>query len=425
MKKTLIYLIGLVFGLNLSLAQTKIISEGDEWYYYDDKSAPPKEWINNNYIYTDWKKGISPLGYGDDRIKTVISYGNNKSKKHITKYFKKTFRIDDPYEYLVYELKLQRDDGIVLYLNGRELLRDNMPENDTITHKTKANSLVRSDREEVIYTELIFPDNLIVGNNTISASVHQSRVTSSDCLFNLELIGDNNPNKIPIVLKERTIQNLSLDLKLKELNHKLELEKKDLQFGFLQKSNTSLKITIYIIIALLVLSIIGISLLWKKHTTKEKKLSENIFGLEEINRRKDQEMMSNSIKLLDNQQYLKEIKKELEDTIKEDTTSIKKELKKIVNQIEYNLENEEDWENLKKHFNVIHTGFFDKLIKQHPSLSEIELRHCIFIKLYMQTKEIARIMHIDPRSVQASRYRIKKKMNLDENTDLREYLLNL
>lgn len=82
-------------------------------------------------------------------------------------------------------------------------------------------------------------------------------------------------------------------------------------------------------------------------------------------------------------------------------------------------------ENLKKHFNEVNSGFVDRLISKYPLLTDIELRHCIFIKLHMQTKEIANILHIDPRSVQAARYRIKKKMDLDEGIDLRDYLLNI
>ncbi len=425
MKKRISFIILLITGFNLVSAQTKIITEGDEWQYYDEASPPAAEWINNNSISRKWKKGVSPLGYGDDRIKTVISFGENKYNKHITKYFKKTFRIEDPYQYLVYELKFQRDDGIVVYLNGQEFFRDNMPEGE-ITNDTKASGLILASEEEKIHSKLLLADDLIVGINTICVSIHQAQAISSDCLLNLELIGNNNPDMISSLLKERTIKNLNLDLRIKDLNHKLELEKQNLQYTTLEKSKNTIKTSLYIIVILLLISVLGLFFLWRYFTHHEKKLSKNITELKELNHNKDREMISNSIKLLNKQQYLKEIKKELETNVTEGSLpSIKKELKKIVNQIDYNLEHEEDWENLKRHFNALHTNFFEALIKLHPSLTEVELRHCIFIKLYMQTKEIATIMHIDPRSVQASRYRIKKKMNLGEDVDLRDYLLNL
>lgn len=422
--RTITFLLIIFIGVNLSLAQTKIISSGDEWTYYDDKDAPPEGWIDNNTLSRAWKKGASPLGYGDDDIKTVISYGDKKSKKDITKYFKKTFRIDDPYAFLVYELSIRRDDGIVIYVNGKEFLRDNMPEGE-IDHQTEAVDLIMTKGEKLKHSVLLFSDDLVTGLNTISVSVHQGKSTSSDCLFDLELVGDNNPELIPLLLKERTIKNLNLDLKVKELQHEQELENKDLQIELQTRSKKNSQTWFLIVGILLFLCLMGLLYVLRMVYSKSRKLTETSAKLEEDNHIKDREMMGSSLNSLNNQQFLKELKKELETSLTSDAASMKKELRRTINQIDYNLDNEEEWINLKKHFNAIHTGFFDELVKLHPSLSEAELRHCIFIKLHMQTKEIAKILHIDPRSVQVSRYRIKKKMSLDENVDLRDYLLKL
>ncbi len=405
--------------------QEMIVKEGDDWQYYDDEAAPPKEWKKLSALSGNWKIGASPLGYGDDRINTVISFGDDPRNKHITKYFKKTFRIENPYKHLIYKLNVQRDDGIVIYLNGHEILRNNMPEGE-INNTTKASSLIISDfNEEFFHTKLLSPDELITGVNTISASVHQTRSSSSDCLFNLELIGVDNAEMLPILLKELTIKNLNLNIEVKEINHKLELEKKDLRFEFLEQSYKNVKTTIYIISALFFISTFFLYYVWKTSINKERKFSEKILELKELGYSKDREMMNISLNSLYNQQYLKEIKRELEGNFKGDEQSIKTAVKKIISQIEYNLNHDDDWENLKKHFNAVHSGFCNKLVKIHPSLSDVELRHCIFIKLHMHTKEIATILHIDPRSVQTSRYRIKKKMNINEGTELRDYLLKL
>ena len=145
----------------------------------------------------------------------------------------------------------------------------------------------------------------------------------------------------------------------------------------------------------------------------------------ESNQNKDREMLNASINSINNQQSLKTIKSIIEDSLDNNLKLDNRELKNIINQIEYNVNTNENWENLKKHFNAIHLGYYDKLISLYPTLSDIELRHCIFIKLFMQTKEIASILNIDPKSVQASRYRIKKKMELDESIDLRDYLIKI
>lgn len=423
----LITVLFLSFKCFKAKAQEKIISVGDEWSYYDEEEMLPNDWYKKSLYELPWKKGRTPLGYGDSIICTSISYGSNPEDKHITKYFQKQFTLKNPHQFLIYKLHVQRDDGIVIYLNGTELMRNNMPEGE-ITGNTTATDLVFSNaKETTVYTQLISPDELLQGVNTLSASVHQARKTSSDCLFNIELIGSNEPEMIPLLLKEHTIKNLSLDLKLRDLNHAQELENKDLQIQIINQSSYNLKIYLYLALIFLVSTLAYIFYMLKTTKSKEKLLQESVKTLKEQNDHKDREMMSISLNNINSKQFLIEIKKSIEDILKKISTNNeqKKALNQITNTIDYNLDYNEDWENLKKHFNAVHTGFVDKLIKQHPSLTDIELRHCIFMKLHMQTKEIANVLHIDPRSVQAARYRLKKKMNLDEQTDLKEYLINI
>lgn len=132
----------------------------------------------------------------------------------------------------------------------------------------------------------------------------------------------------------------------------------------------------------------------------------------------EKKMISFSIQLLHYKQYLKEVKADL-NFIKTDST---KALNNTIKQIDFIIESNDDWEQLKLHFDTVFSGFYDSLLTKYPSLSETELRHCMFVKLHIQTKEIARILNIDPRSVQTARYRIKKKLDLSEEQDLRNFL---
>ena len=131
--------------------------------------------------------------------------------------------------------------------------------------------------------------------------------------------------------------------------------------------------------------------------------------------------MTLSTRLLYNKQYFKEIKIDLKGLKTDDSTTIKS----INHQINSVLNKDDEWEALEKHFNTICSGFYSKLLKNHPTLTEIELRHCMFIKMHLLTKEVAKILLVDPRSVQTARYRIKKKLELGENDDLRDYLLKV
>jgi hypothetical protein len=81
-----------------------------------------------------------------------------------------------------------RDDGAVVYLNGVEVFRSNMP-TGTITNTTRASGAVNGNAERQWFTGTINPALLVAGNNVIAVEVHQNDPTSSDVSFNFELSG--------------------------------------------------------------------------------------------------------------------------------------------------------------------------------------------------------------------------------------------
>ncbi|MEN9443637.1 MAG: hypothetical protein RIS47_527 [Bacteroidota bacterium] len=94
--------------------------------------------------------------------------------------------------------------------------------------------------------------------------------------------------------------------------------------------------------------------------------------------------------------------------------------RKILYIIKDNLNLDKDWDQFRLHFDEVHPDFFDGLKRNFPALSEADLKHCAYMRIGFSTKEIARLLNVTPRSVQVSRYRMKKKMNLPEEDDLRD-----
>ena len=405
----------LIHSLSI-FAQDILIKNEDYWNYYDEG------FLNNDWVtitdFSKWKNGISPLGYGDDQNATELFFGNNPERKHSSKYFTKKVFIKNAH--LAYEFRLLRDDGAVVYINGKELFRDNMP-NSSVTHKTLAISTVKSEVEHKYFQH--FFDNSIFkeGENIIYVSVHQSNLDSSDCIFSLELIGHNNPEILSFVLENKNKANKELESEIQILNLKFENEKTLIKKESLENTKLSLQILVFVISTLLFLSLIGYYIVFQNYKKKSLGLEQQLNSLKSKSLNKEKKMITLSTNLLYHKQYFKEIKADLKGIKTEDRTLVKN----INSQIDYVLEKDEDWKILKQHFNAVHDNFYDKLLAKHPLISETELRHCMFIKLHMQTKEISKILLIDPRSVQTARYRIKKKMNLDEDTDLRDYLINI
>ena len=406
----------LLFQVGVIFSQDSLIKNGDYWHYYD-AGALNTDWAKIT-DFEQWKSGESPLGYGDGKIITELYFGKDPHKKHITKYFKKKIFIDS--RFVAFEFKIQRDDGAVVFVNGKELFKDNMP-NATINFNTEAISTVKGD-EEQIFNQHFFDGSILKnGENIISVSIHQAYEYSSDCIFSLDLIGYDNPEALSFVIDDKNKSNQKLEQKIKDLSTKFEYEKIGLQKESLESTNYNLKVLIYLLSIFFLLSLIGYYFIILNIKKKNKEKRKELEFMKNHCLSKDKEMITLTTNLLHNKQYFKEIKADLKGLKTEDKATIKG----IVSQIDYVLDRDEDWISLKEHFNAVHDNFYDKLIEKHPTISETELRHCMFIKLHMQTKEIARILLIDPRSVQTGRYRIKKKMNLGEDEDLRDYLLNL
>ena len=93
----------------------------------------------------------------------------------------------------------------------------------------------------------------------------------------------------------------------------------------------------------------------------------------------------------------------------------------------FNAEEETDkhWQIFKENFESIHAGFFDRLLSRSPQLTQQDIKHCAYIKLNFETKQIATIFNVKPSSVQMSRVRLKKKLKLNPHEDLIQFILRL
>ena len=86
---------------------------------------------------------------------------------------------------------------------------------------------------------------------------------------------------------------------------------------------------------------------------------------------------------------------------------------------------EELWEDFKIQFEKIRPDFFNKLKKVAPSLSVNDLKHCTYIISNLKSKEVAQLINLSPRSVETTRYRIKKKLGLERDDNLYDLLSKL
>lgn len=165
---------------------TDLIAANETWKYLDNGSNQGTAWRGASFNDGTWKTGNAQLGYGDGDEATVVSYGADAAKKHITTYFRKTFNVADKSAYTGLKLELMRDDGAVVYINGQEVYRTYMPVG-TIAYNTFASGIADGASESSFITTQIGTSALVNGTNVIAVEIHQSNYSSSDLSFNLKL----------------------------------------------------------------------------------------------------------------------------------------------------------------------------------------------------------------------------------------------
>jgi len=167
--------------------ENKIIIGKEENWKYDDKGNDLlKSWIAEDFDDSQWSEGQAELGYGDRDENTIVSYGSNSGNKYITTYFRKSFIVENTVGIQSLKINLKYDDGAVVYINGTEAIRRNLP-NTEITFDTKAISSVSGSGETVFSTFIIDKGLLKAGQNKIAVEIHQNDPGSSDMSFDLEM----------------------------------------------------------------------------------------------------------------------------------------------------------------------------------------------------------------------------------------------
>ena len=174
------------------VSKTPLVSLEDNWAYYDQGSLDEKNWASPTYNASAWTVGAAPLGYGSIRganggvdINTTLDFGADSQNKRSTYYFRHQFTMDKtPTKEQEVELTFHVDDGCIIYINGREVKRYNMPEG-SVSYSDYAVTYVGN----AAYSETISVDPSLIrkGTNTIGVEVHNNSATSSDIYWALEL----------------------------------------------------------------------------------------------------------------------------------------------------------------------------------------------------------------------------------------------
>lgn len=147
--------------------------------------------------------------------------------------------------------------------------------------------------------------------------------------------------------------------------------------------------------------------------------------LESELRHMNNELGTSTMHLLNKNEFIANIKSTLNHLIKKSASEdLKKELVKITKDIDRNISEDGDWEHFQLHFDRVHGDFSNRFKTAFPSLSPQEMKLSAYLRMNLSSKEIAQLLNISLRGVEISRYRLRKKIQLDRNKNLQEFILN-
>ena len=165
--------------------QVSLISTGAVWNYNDTRTDPGTTWQAPQFNDAGWFSGLAQLGFGDGDEATMLSSGPLESRL-ITAYFRHAFLMNDASTVQALTARLTYDDGAVVYLNGVEAFRANMPAG-SVNYSTLATSTLP---DNALATAALPPGLLVNGTNVVVVEVHQVNAMSTDLSFALELLAD-------------------------------------------------------------------------------------------------------------------------------------------------------------------------------------------------------------------------------------------
>ena len=213
-----------------------------------------------------------------------------------------------------------------------------------------------------------------------------------------------------------------------ELELKQRKERADFQFA----------ITVIVCSFVLCLACLTCYIFWKKHREAQIKrqlknlenkelairldheaLQNSYFRIELESR--ERQLASNSLLVIEKNRVLKalleQVGKEKDDRHIEPGTAIR-----MIRNIKNHLGKTDEWEFFKIQFEKVHPAFFTRLKNACPSLTEGELRTCSYIRIGMENKHIAQMLSLQPDSIKKTRYRIRKKLDIETDDSLEDFL---
>jgi len=249
-------------------------------------------------------------------------------------------------------------------------------------------------------------------------------------LYNDSLNNETSSSEIVRLESEHKIQKQEDEIAFKEKELALLIEQKELQadrfYLLLSTLLLSLLLAVYFIVSLRKKKRVNEEKLATKNKLLEyeKKLVAEKLKNEKFNKAQYVNQLNDVTEQLhDNKKELEKLEQDLDRIKSEKFSQLTKKNKSITETVLKISQSKQDWETFMEYFKENYHGYIERLQARFPDLNANELRLCALLKINLTTKEIAALLNITPASLRTSKYRLRKKLNLQEVSHISDFLI--
>lgn len=298
----------------------------------------------------------------------------------------------------------------------------------------KALAIVESTKNSPIFSKINSEDRLRF--DVAAAETYKNTNNNKEALVGLESAvklkdsmartgNDDYVKEMQASLQKRLQHEKSLSLKAKnELLQKQKEDKVKLTFLYIFAS------IFFIIIVLLFLRSLWLKNRLQKEALRNMNAEKNLIKQQhkhelefsqtqkDIIEEKQRELTSTALRLANYQDNINEIIEKCDKGQINDAIQLKKDLTSLLRQKDY-------WKQFETRFNSLHPEFGQTLTTRYPKLTKNDVEFCSLLKLNLSNKEIATLLQISHESAITKKYRIKKKMEINEDTEFEKLLVEI
>jgi DNA-binding CsgD family transcriptional regulator len=132
-----------------------------------------------------------------------------------------------------------------------------------------------------------------------------------------------------------------------------------------------------------------------------------------------------AINLVDKNEYLIKLKEQAESIGQSKPDEVYPFVRSIIRSINLNVKSEESWKIFETQFKAIHRGFMEYIASHYFELTVTELKVCALLKINLSSKEISTLLNLSTRTVEDHRLNIRKKLGLDKDVILNQFIATL